>query len=59
MSESFDIDNKVTLKSFFVFGSVLFFYKDQRNERKMETTTRQTQCPVSKILQGRILQSWV
>ena len=29
-SESFDNDNKLTLKSFFAFCSVFFFDKDQR-----------------------------
>ena len=28
----FDNDNKLTLKSFFAFYSVLFFYKDQRRK---------------------------
>ena len=47
-SESFDNDNKPTLKSFFAFCSVFF---TGTNGGKMETTSRQTQCPVSKILQ--------
>ena len=42
-SESFENDNKLTLKSFFAFCS-----------GKMETISRQTQCPVSKILQRYI-----
>ena len=47
-SESFDNDNKLTLKSFFGFCSVFF---TRTNGGKMETTTRQTRCLVSKILQ--------
>ena len=47
-SESFDNDDKLTLKSFFAFCSVFF---TRTNGGKMETTSRQTQCPVSKILQ--------
>ena len=31
-SEFFDCDNKRTLKSFFAFCSVIFFYKDQRRK---------------------------
>ena len=31
-SESVDNDNKLTLKSFFAFCSVSFFYKDQRRK---------------------------
>ena len=31
-SESLDNDNKLTLKSFFAFCSVFFFYKDQRRK---------------------------
>ena len=31
-SESFDNDNKLTLKSFFAFCSVFFFHKDQRRK---------------------------
>ena len=50
-SESFYNDNKLTLKSFFAFCSVFF---TRTNGRKMETTSRQTQCPVSKILQRYI-----
>ena len=50
-SESFDNDNKLTLKTFFAFGSVFF---TRTNGEKMETTSRQTQCPVSKILQRYI-----
>ena len=50
-SESFDNDNKLTLKSFFVFCSVFF---TRTNGGKMETTSRKTQCPVSKILQRYI-----
>ena len=46
-SESFDNDNKLTLKSFFAFFSVFI---TRTNGGKMETTSRQTQCPVSKIL---------
>ena len=38
-SESFDNDNKLTLKSFFAFCSVFF---TRTNGRKMETTSRQT-----------------
>ena len=53
MSESFDNDNKLTLKSFFAFCSVFFFFT-RTNGGKMETTSRQTQCPVSKILQRHI-----
>ena len=49
-SESFDNDNKLTLKSFFAFCS--FFTRT--NGGKMETTSRETQCPVSKILQRYI-----
>ena len=51
-SESFDNDNKLTLKSFFAFCSVFFFTRT--NGGKMETTSRKTQCPVSKILQRYI-----
>ena len=47
-SESFDNDNKLTLKSFFAFCSV---FLTRTNGGKMETTSRKTQCPVSKILQ--------
>ena len=47
-SESFDNDNKLSLKSFFAFCSVFF---TRTNGGKMERTSRQTQCPVSKILQ--------
>ena len=50
-SESFDNDNKLTLKSFFAFCSVFF---TRTNGGKMERTSRQTQCPVSKILQRYI-----
>ena len=50
-SESFENDNKVTLKSFFAFCSVFF---TRTNGRKMETTSRQTRCAVSKILQRYI-----
>ena len=49
-SESFDNDNKLTLKSFFAFCSVFF---TRTNGGKMETTSRQ-KCPVSKILQPYI-----
>ena len=41
-SESFDNDNKLTLKSFFAFCSVFFFYKDQpqgKNGNDFETDT--------------------
>ena len=31
-SELFDYDHKLTLKSFFAFCSVFFFYKDQRRK---------------------------
>ena len=51
-SESFDNDNKLTLKGFFAFCSVFFFTRT--NGGKMEATSRQTQCPVSKILQRYI-----
>ena len=51
-SESLDNDNKLTLKSFFAFRSVFFFTKT--NGGKTEKTSRQTQCPVSKILQRYI-----
>ena len=51
-SESFDNDNKLTLTSFFAFCSVFFF--TWTNVGKMETTSRQTQCPVSKVLQRYI-----
>ena len=50
-SESLDNDNKLTLKSFFAFCSVFF---TRTNGGKMEVTSRQTQCPVSKILQRYI-----
>ena len=50
-SESFDNDNKLTLKSFFAFCSV---FSAKTNGGKMETTSRQTQCLVSKILQRYI-----
>ena len=50
-SESFDNDNKLTLKSFFAFCSVFF---TRTNGGKMETTSRKTQYPVSKILQPYI-----
>ena len=50
--DSFDNDNKLTLKSFFAFWSVFFFKRT--NGGKMEKTSRQTQCPVSKILQRYI-----
>ena len=46
-SESFDNDNKLTLKSFFAFCSV---FSTRKNRGKMEKTSRQTQYPVSKIL---------
>ena len=49
--ESFVNDNKLTLKSFYAFCSVFF---TRTNGGKMETTSRQTQCPVSKILQRYI-----
>ena len=49
--ESFDNDNKLTSKSFFAFCSVFF---RRTNGGKMETTSRQTPCPVSKILQRYI-----
>ena len=52
-SESFDNDNKLTFKSFFVFCSVFFLFTRTKGE-KMEATSRQTQCPVSKILQRYI-----
>ena len=48
-----DNDNKLSLKSFFAFCSV-FFNFTRTNGGKMETTSRQTQCPVSKILQRYI-----
>ena len=51
MSESFDNDKKLTLKSFLAFCSVFF---TRTNGGKMETTPRQRQCPVSKILQRYI-----
>ena len=50
-SESFDNDNKITLKSFFAFCSLLF---TRTNGGTMETTSRRIQCPVSKILQRYI-----
>ena len=50
-SESFDNDNKLTLKSFFAFCSVFF---TKTNGGKMETTSRRTQCSVSKIIQRYI-----
>ena len=50
-SESLDNDNKLTLKSFFAFCSVFF---TRTNGEKMETTSGQTQSPVSKILQRYI-----
>ena len=53
-SESFDNDNKLTLKSFFAFCSVFF---TRTKGGKMETTSRQTQCPVSKILQSYSLRA--
>ena len=53
-SESFDNDNKLTLKSFFAFRSVFFFFFTGTNGGKMETTSRQTQCPVPKILRPYI-----
>ena len=53
-SESFDNHNKLTLNSFFVVFSVFFFHKDRRKLGKMEETSTQTQCPVSKILQRYI-----
>ena len=31
-SESFDNDNKLTLKSFFAFCSVFFFHKEKRRK---------------------------
>ena len=49
--ESFDNDNKLTLKNFFAFCSVFF---TRTNGGKIERTSRQTQCPVSKILQRYI-----
>ena len=49
-SESFDNDNKLTLKSFFAFCSVF----SAKTNGKMETTSRQTQCLVSKIHQRYI-----
>ena len=49
-SKSFDNDNKLTLKSFFAFYSVFFFTRTKGG--KMETSSTQTQCPVSKILQS-------
>ena len=53
-SQSFDNDNKLTLKSLFAFCSVFFFFFTRTNGGKMETTSRKTQCPVSKILQRYI-----
>ena len=50
-SESFDNDNKRTLKSFFAFA-VFFFTRT--NGGRMERTSRQTQCPLSKTLQRYI-----
>ena len=50
-SESFHNDNKLTVKSFFAFCSVFF---TRTNGGKMEATSRQTQCPVSKILKRYI-----
>ena len=50
-SESFHNDNKLTLKSFFAFFSVFI---TRTNGGKMETTSRQTQCPVSKKIQRYI-----
>ena len=55
-SESFDNDNKLTLKSFFAFCS-LFFFEKRTSGRKMETTSRQSQCPVPNILQSRAKKS--
>ena len=52
-SESFENDNKLILKSFFALCSVFFFFT-RTNGGKMEKTSRQTQCPVSKILQRYI-----
>ena len=51
-SESFDNDDKLTLKSFFAFCSVFFFTRT--NGVMMEWTSSQTQCPVAKILQRYI-----
>ena len=51
INEFFNNDSKLTLKSFFAFCSVFF---TRTNGGKMETTSRQTQCPVSKILQRYI-----
>ena len=51
-SESFENDDKLTLKrSFFAFCSVFFA---RTNGGKMERTSIQTQCLVSKILQRYI-----
>ena len=50
-SESFENDDKLTLKSFFAFCSVFF---TRTNGGKVERTSLQTQCPVSKILQRYI-----
>ena len=49
--ESFDNDNKLTLKSFFAF---CFFIFTRTKGGKMETTSTKTQCPISKILQRYI-----
>ena len=49
---TFDNDNKLTLKSFFAFCGVFFFTRT--NGGNIETTSRKTQCPISKILQRYI-----
>ena len=51
-SESFDNDNKSYLKKLLCLLQCFFFRRT--NGGKMERTFRQTQCPVSKILQRYI-----
>ena len=58
-SESFDNDNKLTLKSFFALCGVFFFFlffflQGQTEERWKRLLDTETQCPVSKIPQRYI-----
>ena len=53
-SESFDNDNKLTLKSSLPCAVCVSVFFTRTNGGKMETTSRKTQCPVFKVLQRYI-----
>ena len=49
-SETLDNDDKRTLTSFFAIHLLLLFFFTKTNEGKMEVSSRQTYCPIFKIL---------